>query len=122
MVASSERIVRARLTPLAEREPEAVAALGTLLQIGLSLRLLLPGERLHVRETDAPAAFFDRDHQHLHLASGREGLARVGAAAHGKLRRGHEPGLAGTEADEDAERLVPLDGGGEHPPALAAPP
>src|SRR5262245_1326701 len=114
MVASSEPVLRARLDALAEREPEAVAALGALLEIRLSLRLLLPGERLRVRETDAPAAFLYREHQNLHLAPGREGLARVGAAAHGELGGGHEPGLPGTEAHEDAERLVALDGADEH--------
>src|SRR5262249_43621226 len=114
MVASSEPILRARLDALAEREPEAVAAPWALLEIGLSLRLLLTGERLRVRETDAPAPFFHREDQHLHLAPDREGLARVGAAAHGELGGGHQPGLPGTKAHEHAEGLVALDGAGEH--------
>src|SRR5262249_3602191 len=120
MVASLEPILRARLDALAEREPEAVAALGALLEIGLSLRLLLPAERLCVRETDASASFFYREHQHLPLAAGLAGLARIGALAGGKLDGGHEPGLPGAEAHEDAEGLVALDSAGEHRPHLDA--
>src|SRR5262249_10503812 len=59
-------------------------------------------------EADAAAAFLDREHQHLDLAAHREGLAGIGAPAHGELSRGHETRLARTEAHEDAERFVAL--------------
>src|SRR4029450_9503964 len=61
--ATSQSVLRALLDALAEREPEAVAPLRALLEIPLRLRLLLPREGLRVRETDAPAALFDGQHQ-----------------------------------------------------------
>src|SRR4030095_1904289 len=109
-----EPILGALLDALPEREPEAIAALGTLLHVGLRLSLLLARERLRVREAYAPAALLDREHEHLDLASLGKGFALIGAAAHGELRRGHEPGLAGSEANEDAERFVAIDRPGEH--------
>src|SRR4029453_14620571 len=83
-----EPAFRARLDALAEGEPEAVATLGALLEIGLSLRLLLAGQCLRVRETDAPTAFFDSEHQYLNFAPGRERFDPVGAVLHGKLGGG----------------------------------
>src|SRR2546429_8836093 len=111
---SSQSLLRALLHALAEREPEAAAASGTLLHVRLRLGLLLTRERLGVREADAPAALLDREHQHLDLAVHGERLARIGAAAHRELSGGHEPGLAGAEAHEDAERFVALDPPREH--------
>src|SRR5262245_19520330 len=73
------------LDALAEGEPEAVAALGTLLHVCPRLGLLLACKRLGVREADAPAAFLDREHEHLDLAVHREGLAQVGAAIRREL-------------------------------------
>src|SRR5215470_15363827 len=90
----SESLLRALgLDALAEREPEAVAASRALLHVGLRLGLLLARQRLRVRETDAPAALFDREHEHLDLAVHGEGLAQIGAAARGELCGRHEPGL-----------------------------
>src|SRR5882672_4638914 len=111
----SESLLRALgLDALAERQPEAVAAFGALLHIRLRLGLLLARERLSVREADTPPSLFDREHEHLDLAVRGEGLAWVGAAAHRELSGGHEPGLPGAEAHEDAERFVALDRSGEH--------
>src|SRR5262249_24288851 len=110
----SESLLRALgLDALAEREPEAVAASRALLHVGLRSGLLLARERLGVREADAPAALFDREHEYLELAVHGEGLAQIGAAARGELCGGHEPGLTRPEAHEDAERFVPLDPPGE---------
>src|SRR5882724_5780276 len=110
----SESVFRALLDALAEGEPEAVAAFRALLHVRLRFGLLFPRERLGVREADAAAALFDREHEHLDLASLGEGLALIGAAAHGELAGWNEPGLAGAETNEDAERFVPLDRPGEH--------
>src|SRR4029450_2726474 len=101
-----EPILGALLDALAEREPEAIAALGTLLHVGLRLSLLLARERLRAREADGPPAPLDRHPGPLDLPSLGKGFALIGAAAHGELRRGHEPSLAGSEANEDAERFV----------------
>src|SRR6266446_88215 len=111
---SSQSLLRALLDALAEREPEPVAAFWTLLHVRLRLGLLFARERLSVREAYAPSSLFDREHEHLDLAVRGEGLARIGTAAHRELTGGNEPRLPGPEAHEDAERLVALDGPGEH--------
>src|SRR6516164_6001810 len=114
MPASSQALLRALgLDALAQGQPEAVAAPGTLLHVRLRLGLLLSRESLRVRETNAPAAFLDRQHQHLDLAVHGEGLAGVRAAAHRELRGGHQTRLARAEAHEDAERFVALHFPGE---------
>src|SRR5437867_1948010 len=111
----SQSLLRALgLDALAEREPEAVAAPRALLHVRLRLGLLLAREGLGVREADAPAAFLDREHEHLDLGVRGEGLAGIGAAAQRELSRRHEPCLPGPEPHEDAERLVALDRPGEH--------
>src|SRR5215470_6514142 len=112
--ASSQSLLRALgLDALSQGQSEAVAPPGALLHVRLRLGLLLARQSLHVRETDAPAAFLDREHQHLDLAVHEKGLAGIRTATHRELGSGHETGLARTEAHENAERLVALHRPGE---------
>jgi len=58
-----------------------------------------------VREADAPAALSIASTSTFISLPAREGLARVGAAAHGQLGGGHEP-VCPDKPNEDSEGLV----------------
>src|SRR5262247_270806 len=72
----SARGILARLAQsLTDGQPEAATLLRGLAQVGTGFGLLLAGERLALRQTDAPATLLDGEHEHLDLAPRRVGLA-----------------------------------------------
>src|SRR5215510_12002217 len=97
MIASSVRVASrpsSLLEALAQREPEAVALLRRLAEVGLRLGLLRLREGLGVREPDSPAALLDCGHEHLDLGSRRERPADIGATGNAQLGVRVQPDLA----------------------------